>query len=77
MVHPYRVLEAAASGHADARVLTTGRLAALKDSIRAFCTAAAGSLETLDAAKVQKLLEHHKLTAERLLETYTEAPMHG
>ena len=77
MVHPYRVLEAAASGHADARVLTTGRLAALKDSIRAFCTAAASSLETLDAAKVQKLLEHHKLTAERLLETYTEAPMHG
>jgi hypothetical protein len=26
---------------------------------------------------VQKFLEHHKLTAERLLETYTEAPMHG
>jgi hypothetical protein len=47
MVHPYRVLEAAASGHADARVLTTGRLAALKDSIRAFCTAAASSWQLL------------------------------
>ena len=76
-VHPNRVLEAAASGHAEARILTTGRLAALKDSIRAFCMAATGSLETLDAAQVQKQLEHHKLTAERLVDTSTEAPMHG
>lgn len=74
MVHPYRVLEAAASAHTDARILTMGKLTALKDAIRAFGTAAAASLQTIDAAQVQKLLEHHKLTAERLLETYTEAP---
>jgi hypothetical protein len=76
MVHPHRLLEAAASGHADARIMTLTKLASFKDAIRAFCTAAASSLDTLDVQQVQKLLEHHKLTPERLLETYTEAPAH-
>lgn len=76
MVHPSRFLEAAASGHADARIITKDGLAALKEAIRAFGVAAAGDLAALDAPKAQKLLEHHKLTADRLLAAYTEAPKH-
>lgn len=74
MVHPSKVLEAAAAAHVDARIMTVDKLAAFREAVRAFGTAVAGRLENLDAEQAQRLLEHHKLTAERLLETYTEAP---
>ncbi len=71
LVHPSRVLEPAATGHADMRILTEEGLASFKTAIKAFCTAAAGSLDNLNAARVQQLLEHHKLTSDRLLAAYT------
>jgi hypothetical protein len=77
MVHPYRALESGATGHAEMRILTKEKLELLKNAIQAFCTAAASSLGTLDVTQVQKLLKHHKLTAENLLLTYTDIPMRG
>jgi len=71
LVHPSRVLEPAATGHANMRILTEEGLASFKAAIKAFCTAAAGSLDNLNAARVQQLLEHHKLTSDRLLAAYT------
>jgi len=77
MVHPSRVLEGAAAGHAAMRIMTMETLAAFKKAVRAFGTAASSSLETIDSAKAKGLLEHYKLTPDRLLEAYTEAPTKG
>lgn len=77
MVHPSRILEAAATGHADTRIVTRPKLTELKDAIRSFATAVSASMETLDTKAIQKLLEHHRLTPESFVRSYTEAPAHG
>lgn len=74
MVHPYRHFEAAATPHADARIMTAELLPLFKEAVRQFAAAISASVDALDAKKAQALLEHHKLTPDRFLQSFTIAP---
>jgi hypothetical protein len=79
MIHRSRVFESAATPHPDSRIMTAELLPKFRDAVRAFAAAVAAAVdspgaEQLDAKHAQALLEHHKLTPERILQAYAAAP---
>lgn len=77
LVHPSHIFEAAGTPHPATRVVTTDLLQRFREEVRAFIKAVAVSVDTIDATHAQKLLEHHRLTPDRLIETFTRAPKTG
>jgi hypothetical protein len=74
LVHPSHVFEHAATPPSGTRVITADDLAKFRDAVRAYVHAIKTSFTTLDATKLQQLLEHHRLTADGLLAAYTRNP---
>jgi hypothetical protein len=71
LVHPSDVFENAATPPPGARIITTEKLNELKSAFRSYIHAARSSLINLDVAKVKKLLDHHRLTPDELIATFT------
>ncbi len=73
MVHPKTIFEHAASPHADIRIVNRPGLKKLRDSIRAYSVALATSGAFKDANEVEMQLQHHKLSASKIVQMCTVA----
>lgn len=74
LIHPSRVFEHAATPHPTARIITAKTLPLLKDAVANFAKGLAASVDTIDAAEVQRLLDYFKLTPALLVKNFTEEP---
>lgn len=74
MVHPSKVFEAAATPHPTARIMTAETLPPFKEAVRSFAKALAAAVDTIDTSQAKKLLDHHNLTPDLLLKSFTVEP---
>jgi hypothetical protein len=74
LIHPSRVFEHAATPHPTERIINAKTLPLLKDAVADFAKGLAASVDTIDAAEVQRMLDYFKLTPELLIKNFTEEP---
>lgn len=74
MVHPSKTFEAAATPHPKTRIITKELLPTFGRTIRDFVKAVSENLETIDAARIQTLLNHYRLSPAMLIDGFTVAP---
>lgn len=74
MIHPSKVYEAAASPHPGTYIITSATLPLLRDAVRGFAKALTVAGDTVDAEKVQVLLDHHNLSSDKFLQAFCEKP---
>jgi hypothetical protein len=73
MVHPSNVIEYTATARPGTRVLTSDGLQAFKEAVRDYAKAAAEKIATIEYKEILSLLDHHNLTPDKLLNTFTKA----
>lgn len=71
LVHPKTVFEHAASPHADIRIVHGPGLNKLREAVQAYAVSLATSGGFKDAKEVERQLQHHKLTASRIVSLCT------
>lgn len=74
MIHPSCVFEAAATPHPQARIMTYDLLPKFKDAVSGFVKSMSSSVDTIDGKKVYQLLDHHKLTPDKIISEFTVRP---
>ncbi|MGE5523207.1 MAG: helicase C-terminal domain-containing protein [Rhodospirillaceae bacterium] len=75
LIHPSRVFEHAATPHEGARIVTVEGLAAMKEAIARFITAASADLDTLNSERASGLLSEYRLFPDAFVESFTVTPM--
>jgi hypothetical protein len=73
IVHQSQTIERSGTPPAGTRVITKRKLKALKVAVRNYARAVAHDDQYRIATSVEQQLQHHKLTAETLLDQFTEA----
>lgn len=73
LIHPSNVFERASTPAPGARIMTEAGLDNFKESIRSYAKAVGSRLSTIEHTEVMKLLEHHNLTPNKILEIFTQS----
>jgi hypothetical protein len=71
LIHPVNLFEFAASPHKDMRIMTKERLAAFRDSVKAFIKAVSSLQDFNDVKKINDLIDYHSLTAKKIIDAFT------
>nr|WP_314711367.1 DEAD/DEAH box helicase [uncultured Comamonas sp.] len=74
LIYPTNKFEHDASPHPKTRIITKEKLAEFKEAVRGFIKSCIHSMSSLDANKINQYLTHHRLTANKILDSFTETP---